>query len=73
MELFNRKDFETNVLETAYSDPLKLTQMDLCHLFLVLAIGLVLAIPYNNTEDEAKLIEKLQSDKIDRAEFSFGQ
>ncbi|OIW33450.1 hypothetical protein CONLIGDRAFT_178633 [Coniochaeta ligniaria NRRL 30616] len=49
-------------VESCYTDPLHVDTCTLCLLYLVFAIGLVLANPTSDTE-EAKIIERMRSDK----------
>jgi hypothetical protein len=53
-----------------YLDPLSINSNDLCLLYLVLAIGLVMATPFPGTREEA-VIKRLRSDQFNRAEAFF--
>jgi hypothetical protein len=66
VEVFHRKSFMTT-LDTCYSDPLAVDPNWLCLLFLVLAIGLVMAAPLPGTREDA-IIQKLRAEQVDRAE-----
>lgn len=69
--VFDRQKF-LNSLDTCYSDPLSVDVPWLCHFNLVCAIGLMLAHPRSDSQ-EYKTIERLRSDRQDRAElFYFG-
>ncbi|KAK0623025.1 fungal-specific transcription factor domain-containing protein [Immersiella caudata] len=69
IEVFDRKAFIDGV-ETVYRDPLSAGHHSLCHLFLVLALGLLLAAPTAGSRQEA-IIHKLLAAKMDRAELFF--
>jgi hypothetical protein len=69
IEVFDRKAFIDGV-ETVYRDPLSASNFFLCHLFLVLALGLLLAAPTAGSRQEA-IIHKLLAAKMDRAELFF--
>jgi hypothetical protein len=57
-------------LDTCYSDPLSVDPNWLCLLFLVLAIGLVMAAPSPGTREDA-IIQKLKGERADRAEVFY--
>lgn len=61
IEVFDKKQFLSSV-EACYTDPLHVDTCSLCLMYLVFAIGLVLANPTPSTE-EARIIERLRSDK----------
>ncbi|KAI3336882.1 hypothetical protein HD806DRAFT_21519 [Xylariaceae sp. AK1471] len=69
IEVFNRQAFLKSVDE-CYKDPLSVTPSLLCLLYLVFAIGLVMAAPFPGS-DEAAVIDKLRSDRANRAELFF--
>ncbi|KAH8791387.1 fungal-specific transcription factor domain-containing protein [Hyaloscypha finlandica] len=69
VEVFHRKSFMTT-LDTCYSDPLSVDPNWLCLLFLVLAIGLVMAAPSPGTREDA-IIQKLKGERADRAEVFY--
>jgi len=69
IEVFDRKAFIDGV-ESVYRDPLSAGNYFLCHLFLVLALGLLLAAPTPGSRQEL-IIQKLLSAKMDRAELFF--
>jgi hypothetical protein len=57
-------------VDACFSDPLTVHSNDLCLLYLVFAIGLVLATPYHGTREDA-VIKRLRSEQFDRAEVFF--
>ena len=67
--MFDRKAFLAE-FEACYKDPLSASNYFLCHLFLVLALGLLLAAPAPGSREEG-IIQKLLSSKMDRAELFF--
>lgn len=69
IEVFDRQSFLDGV-ESCYRDPLSADNYFLCHLFLVLSLGLLLAAPPVGTRQET-VIQKLLSAKTDRAELFF--
>ncbi|KAI0184690.1 fungal-specific transcription factor domain-containing protein [Xylaria flabelliformis] len=69
IEVFNKHAFLTSVDE-CYKDPLAVTPSLLCLLYLVFAIGLVMAAPSPGS-DEAAVIDKLRSERSNRAELFF--
>ncbi|KAL2271769.1 hypothetical protein VTJ83DRAFT_1140 [Remersonia thermophila] len=69
IEVFDKTDFLQSV-EECYRDPLSSSSHFLCNLYLVLALGLLLAAPVPGTP-EAAVIEKQLSAKPDRAELFF--
>ncbi|KAI1426072.1 fungal-specific transcription factor domain-containing protein [Xylaria sp. FL1777] len=69
IEAFNKNSFLASVDE-CYKDPLSVTPSLLCLLYLVFAIGLVMAAPYPGS-DEAAIIDKLRSERASRAELFF--
>ncbi|KAI1304395.1 fungal-specific transcription factor domain-containing protein [Xylaria venustula] len=69
IEVFDRNTFIESVAE-CYKDPLGVTSSLLCLLYLVCAIGLVMAAPYPGS-DEAAVIDKLRSERANRAELFF--
>ncbi|KAK1831782.1 activator of stress genes 1 [Podospora conica] len=69
IEVFDRKTFVDEV-EASYRDPLSASNHSLCLLFLVLALGLILATPTPGSRQEA-IIKKLLAGKPDRAELFF--
>lgn len=69
IEVFDRKEF-LNSVESVYRDPLSANNYFLCHLFLVLALGLLLAAPAPGSKHEA-IIQKVLAAKMDRAELFF--
>ncbi|KAI0202742.1 fungal-specific transcription factor domain-containing protein [Astrocystis sublimbata] len=70
VEAFNKHAFLKSVDE-CYKDPLGATPSLLCLLYLVFAIGLVMAAPFPPGSDEAVIIEKLRSERSNRAELFF--
>ncbi|RKU40062.1 hypothetical protein DL546_000525 [Coniochaeta pulveracea] len=60
IDVFDKKWFEGS-METCYTDPLRVDTCTICLLYLVFAIGLVLANPAPNTE-EATIIDRMRSD-----------
>lgn len=62
IEVFSREEFLDN-LERCYSDPLSVNPSWLCLLFLVLAIGLVMAAAPPGTPEDA-IIQKLRDEVI---------
>lgn len=69
IEVFDKKEFIAGV-DACYSDPLSAGNYFLCHLFLVLALGLLLAAPAPGSVEEA-IIQRQLSTKTDRAELFF--
>ncbi|KAI0023273.1 fungal-specific transcription factor domain-containing protein [Xylariomycetidae sp. FL0641] len=69
VEVFDRHVFMKSV-EECYKDPLNVTSSLLCLLYLVFAIGLVMAAPHPASDEEA-IIEKLRSERANRAELFF--
>ncbi|KAI0526254.1 fungal-specific transcription factor domain-containing protein [Xylaria bambusicola] len=69
IEVFNKNIFLKSVDE-CYNDPLGVTPSLLCLLYLVFAIGLVMAAPYPGS-DEAAVIDKLRDESASRAELFF--
>ncbi|KAK8026896.1 fungal specific transcription factor domain-containing protein [Apiospora marii] len=70
VEVFDRELFHTQMNE-CYEDPLSVEPSVLCSLYMVFAIGLVMAGPRPGSPEEV-IIEKLRSDKkVNRAEFFF--
>ncbi|KAI8626934.1 hypothetical protein F5Y19DRAFT_195204 [Xylariaceae sp. FL1651] len=69
IEVFNRPAFLKSV-EECYKDPLGVTPSLLCLLYLVFAIGLVMAAPVSGSDDAA-VIDKLRSERASRAEMFF--
>jgi hypothetical protein len=69
VEVFDRKSFNQR-LEACYHDPLAAEPTFLCLLYLVFAIGLVLATPAPGSHDES-VIKNLQTTTADRAEMFF--
>jgi short subunit fatty acids transporter len=61
IDIFDKKWFEGS-METCYTDPLRVDTCTICLLYLVFAIGLVLANPAPNTE-EARIIDRMRSDR----------
>lgn len=57
-------------IDSCYGDPLSTSNYFLCHLFLVLALGLVLSAPIPGSREE-EVIRRLQDAKLDRAEHFF--
>lgn len=57
-------------MDECYKDPLSVSPSLLCLLYLVFAIGLVMAAPFPGS-DEAAVIEKLRSERTSRAESFF--
>lgn len=57
-------------LDTCYADPLSTDPNFLCHLFLVMAIGLVMAAPIPGTPEDG-VIQKLRGEAADRAEVFY--
>ncbi|KAI1127512.1 fungal-specific transcription factor domain-containing protein [Nemania abortiva] len=69
IEVFNKHTFLKSVDE-CYKDPLCVSPSLLCLLYLVFAIGLVMAAPFPGS-DEAAVIDKLRSERANRAEAFF--
>ncbi|KAF2972863.1 hypothetical protein GQX73_g816 [Xylaria multiplex] len=69
IEVFNKRVFLKSVDE-CYKDPLRVAPSLLCLLYLVFAIGLVMAAPFPGS-DESAVIEKLRSERANRAEMFF--
>lgn len=69
IEVFDRKAFNQR-LEVCYQDPLAAEPTFLCLLYLVFAIGLVLATPAPGSHDDG-VIKNLQTTTADRAEMFF--
>lgn len=69
IEVFERNIFSRQ-FDICYNDPLAAEPTFLCLLYLVLAIGLVLATPVPGSE-EHQIIQKLQMGQVDRAELFF--
>ena len=69
IEVFDRKVFHQR-LEVCYQNPLAAEPTFLCLLYLVFAIGLVLATPAPGSHDDS-VIRNLQTSTADRAEMFF--
>lgn len=69
IEVFDRKIFNQR-LEVCYQNPLAAEPTFLCLLYLVFAIGLVLATPAPGSHDDS-VIKNLQTSTADRAEMFF--
>lgn len=69
IEVFDRKLFNQR-LELCYQNPLAAEPTFLCLLYLVFAIGLVLATPAPGSHDDS-VIKNLQTTTADRAEMFF--
>ncbi|KAJ0108603.1 hypothetical protein J7T55_015037 [Diaporthe amygdali] len=69
IEVFDRKVFDQR-LEACYQNPLAAEPTFLCLLYLVFAIGLVLATPAPGSHDDS-IIKNLQTSTADRAEMFF--
>lgn len=69
VEVFERTVFAQK-LETCYNDPMAAEPKFLCLLYLVLAIGLLLATPVPGSEED-RILQKLQAAPADRAEQFF--
>ncbi|KAI0099672.1 fungal-specific transcription factor domain-containing protein [Nemania sp. FL0031] len=69
IEVFNKHAFLKSV-EECYKDPLCVSPSLLCLLYLVFAIGLVMAAPFPGS-DEAAVIDKLRAERANRAESFF--
>ncbi|KAK4639569.1 hypothetical protein QC761_709450 [Podospora bellae-mahoneyi] len=69
VEVFDRKQFMQSV-EACYRDPPSANNYFLCHLFLVLALGLLFAAPTPGSREE-HVINKQLSARPDRAELYF--
>ncbi|RYP90435.1 hypothetical protein DL770_003467 [Monosporascus sp. CRB-9-2] len=67
--VFNKKSFLES-MEEWYGDPLSVNSSVLCLLYLVFAIGLVLARPVQGSAEEA-VISKLRSERVSRAELFY--
>lgn len=61
LQVFDKKTFEASI-EACYTDPLHVDTCTLCLVYLVFAIGLVLANPVPGTE-EARMLDRMRSDK----------
>jgi hypothetical protein len=69
VELFHRRSVMIT-LEACYGDPLSIDASWLCLLYLIFAIGLVMATPIPGSPENA-IIQKLRNDKYDRAEIFY--
>ncbi|KAI0166416.1 hypothetical protein GGR57DRAFT_25411 [Xylariaceae sp. FL1272] len=69
VELFDQANF-LKVVEETYRDPLTANPSLLCLMFLVFAVGLVMAAPFPGS-DEAAIIDRLRSESTSRAEVFF--
>ncbi|KUJ21163.1 uncharacterized protein LY89DRAFT_428223 [Mollisia scopiformis] len=69
IEVFQRRSF-LMTLEACYTDPLNADASWLCMLYLVFAIGLVMATPIPGTPEDA-IIQKLRNERFDRAEIFY--
>lgn len=70
VEVFDRAHFRTQVNE-CYDDPLNVEPSVLCTLYMVFAIGLVLARPTPGSEEELTIGRLREDKKVNRAEFFF--
>jgi hypothetical protein len=57
-------------LENCYTDPLSVDPSWLCLLYLMFAIGLVMAAPAPGSQEHA-IIQKLRAEPVDRAEVFY--
>ncbi|KAK3950403.1 fungal-specific transcription factor domain-containing protein [Pseudoneurospora amorphoporcata] len=69
IEVFDKSSFCESV-EMIYADPLSASTYSTCHLFLVLALGLLLSAPQPGSRED-EIIKKLYSAKQDMAELFF--
>ncbi|KAM7189274.1 activator of stress genes 1 [Rhypophila sp. PSN 637] len=69
IEVMDKKIFMDKI-DSCYADPLTAESSLLCHLFLVLALGLVLSAPISGSREE-EVIRRLQDAQLDRAEHFF--
>ncbi|KAK3380179.1 fungal-specific transcription factor domain-containing protein [Lasiosphaeria ovina] len=69
MEVFDKTAF-INSVNACYKDQLLATNFFLCHLYLVLALGLLFATPIPGSREEI-VIQKQLASKLDRAELFF--
>ncbi|CAG8955200.1 hypothetical protein HYFRA_00007216 [Hymenoscyphus fraxineus] len=69
VEVFSQKKIVES-LEKCYEKPLDVDSSWLCLLHLTFAIGLVMACPNTGTEEE-KVIQRLRSESVDRAEIFY--
>jgi hypothetical protein len=69
IDIFDRVNF-LNLVESCYVDPLSADPSFLCLLYLVFAIGLVMAAPMPGTREDAA-IKRLRASQFDRAEAFF--
>ncbi|RWA14239.1 hypothetical protein EKO27_g880 [Xylaria grammica] len=69
IEVFNKHAFLKSVDE-CYKDPPAVTPSLLCLMYLVFAIGLVMAAPFPGS-DESAVFDKLRSERASRAELFF--
>lgn len=70
IHVFDRQIFLA-ITQSCYDDPLSVDNHTVCHLYLVFAIGLVLANPAADTE-EAKIVDRLRKDtRTDWAEVLY--
>ncbi|KAI1812148.1 hypothetical protein GGS20DRAFT_587803 [Poronia punctata] len=69
VEIFNKQEFLKSV-DDCYKDPLVASPSLLCLIYLVFAIGLVMAAPFPGS-DEAVVVDKLRSERVNRAELFF--
>ncbi|KAK3692563.1 fungal-specific transcription factor domain-containing protein [Podospora appendiculata] len=69
IEVFDKRLFLESI-EVCYADPPSASNYVLCHLYLVLALGLVLSAPVPGSEQET-IIRRQQATRPDRAELFF--
>lgn len=69
VEVFNRKCF-MDTYERCYSDPLNVNPTWLCLLYLVFAIGLVMAAPAQGSPAD-QIIRKLRAEDVDQGEVFY--
>lgn len=70
VDIFYQRKFFMDTLDTCYTDPLTVDPNWLCLLFLVLAIGLVMAAPLPGSPED-QVIKKLRGEAADRAEMFY--
>ncbi|KAF8863741.1 hypothetical protein BDZ45DRAFT_583241 [Acephala macrosclerotiorum] len=69
VEVCHRKTFMAT-LDLCYTDPLNADPSWLCLLYLIFAIGLVMAAPIPGTPEDV-IIQKLRNERVDRAEIFY--
>ena len=67
--MFDKPSFKSS-FNACYADPLQADGSFLCHLYLIFAIGLVLATPAPGSPEDA-IIKRLNARQFDQAELFF--